>query len=60
MALWIYILKKYIEMTPEERAAYRKKLMAEHNIGWTDEALDKDLSRHSNYENIFVKIELND
>jgi hypothetical protein len=47
-------------MTPAERTAYRRKLIEKHDIKWSDEQLDSDLSRHSSYETIFVTIELND
>lgn len=47
-------------MTPAERAAYRKEVIRKHELQISDEDLDKDLSRHSNYETIFLKFETND
>ena len=53
-------MKKYIDMTPAERAAYRKEVTRKYELQMSDEALDNDLSRHSNYETIFLKFETND
>ena len=54
--------KKYIDMNTAERAAYRKRLIREYCLGMSDEALDDDLSRHANYDTIWLsfKAESND